>query len=248
MNGDRIWIWGRRPVLEAMRSGAVRSVVIASHTRPSDVVNEIRDLARRLHLEIREVPGPEVQRVAPGQNTQGVIAEITRRTPVHIEDLMATLRKRSDDPFVLLLDQVQDPHNFGALLRTAEAAGVHGVIVPERRSAAVTGVVSKTSAGAMSYLDIAEVTNLARAVEIVRAAGIAVVGLDSNAEATIYSVTLRGPLALVIGGEESGLRRLTRERCDQLARIPMLGQIESLNASVAGSIALYEAVRQRCLP
>jgi 23S rRNA (guanosine2251-2'-O)-methyltransferase len=160
-------------------------------------------------------------------------------------ELLALPRQDHTDAFILVLDQVQDPHNFGALLRTAEAAGVQAAIVPDRRSAPLSGTVAKTSAGALSHLPILEVKNLVRALDDLRQAGIWVIGLDAAAHVSLFETDLAVPLALVIGGEGEGLRRLTREHCDLLLKLPMRGAIESLNASVAGSIALFEGVRQR---
>jgi 23S rRNA (guanosine2251-2'-O)-methyltransferase len=144
-----------------------------------------------------------------------------------------------------MLDQVQDPHNFGALLRSAEATAVHAVVVPERRSAPLAGTVAKTSAGALSLLPILEVNNLVRALDALKRSGIWIIGLDAGAGLSLFDVDLNVPLVLVIGGEGEGLRRLTRERCDLLVRLPMRGSIESLNASVAGAVAMFECVRQR---
>lgn len=242
------WIWGRHPVVEALRQGIARQILLASGRKDSPVLDEIRALAHQGRVLVREVPRAEVERIAPGQNTQGVAAQVVERPLSTVRDLLARVEASAQAPFLLALDQIQDPHNLGALLRTANAAGVQGVIVPQRRSAPITGIVAKTSAGAVSYVPILEVTNLARALEEVRKAGIWTVGLEGTAGTLIYAVDLRVRVALVVGGEASGLRRLTREHCDFLARLPMAGQVESLNASVAGSIAMYEVVRQRLNP
>ncbi|MBV9280855.1 MAG: 23S rRNA (guanosine(2251)-2'-O)-methyltransferase RlmB [Chloroflexi bacterium] len=245
MKPETVWVWGRHPVLEALRAGTVHSILLATGRSPSPILADIRQLARQRGIPLREVEPGEIERLAPGQNTQGVAAQVLQRRRHEVGELLQGPDPGERPPFLLALDQVQDPHNVGALLRTASAAGVQGVIVPERRSAPLSGAVAKVSAGAVSHLPVAEVTNLARALDEVRHAGIWVVGLDGTAEATIFSLDLTIPLLLVIGGEGEGLRRLTRERCDFLARLPMLGPMESLNASVAGSIAMYEAVRQR---
>jgi len=236
------WIWGRHPVAEALRAGTVRRILIATGREPSAVIRDIRALASEKAVPVKDVPTAEIARVAPGQNTQGVVAEIEGPRLTAVRDLLSDL---GPSPLLLALDQVQDPHNLGALLRTADAAGVAGVILPERRSAPLSGVVAKTSAGTMSRLAIAEAPNLARALDEVRKRGIWTVGLDGTAQQALYDVDLTVPLLLVIGGEGEGLRRLTRERCDFLVHLPMFGHVESLNASVAGSIAMYEVVRQR---
>jgi 23S rRNA (guanosine2251-2'-O)-methyltransferase len=236
------WIWGRHPVLEALRAGAVDSVLLARGRRPSTVLEQIVDEARHADVPVRELPPQELARLVPNENLQGVVARVSRPLTVSLD---TALDAALGPPLLLLLDQVQDPHNVGALFRSASAAGVTGVILTGRRSAPLTGTVAKTSAGAVHHLRIAEAPNLARAMEQVRAAGTWITGLDAQAEPLIYQVDLTVPSALVVGGEESGLRRLTREGCDFLARLPMVGPTESLNASVAGSIALFEAVRQR---
>lgn len=236
------WVWGRHPVLEALRAGAVHSVLLAADRRPAPVLDEIVRTAEKAGVPLREVPADELGRLVPDENLQGVIARMSRPLTVPLQQVLG---QTEHVPLLLLLDQVQDPHNVGALLRTASAAGVTGVIMTGRRSAPLTGAVAKTSAGAVHHLLIAEAPNLVRAMEQVRAHGMWITGLDAQAETLVYDVDLTVPSALVVGGEESGLRRLTREHCDFLARLPMIGPTESLNASVAGSVALFEAVRQR---
>jgi 23S rRNA (guanosine2251-2'-O)-methyltransferase len=247
MPADTLWVWGRHPVLEAIRAGTAHAVLLASGRKPSPVLTEIRAAARVQGIPVREVDPAEINRIAPGQNTQGVAAQIVRRRLTDMRDLLSSLPASSTPLFLLALDQIQDPQNFGALLRTADAAGVQGVIVPEHRSAPVSGAVAKSSAGAVSYIPIVEVTNLARTVDELRASGVWVVGLDGSARQSIYSVDLTEPLALVVGSEGAGLRRLTREHCDVLASLPMIGRVASLNAAIAGSIAMYEVVRQRAI-
>jgi 23S rRNA (guanosine2251-2'-O)-methyltransferase len=234
------WIWGRHPVLEAIRAGRARRVLLAAGRRHSDVLDEIRRAALDRAVPLEEVPLGVVAKVAEGENSQGVAAEVSAPETARLADVLATL-----PDFLLVLDQVQDPHNVGALMRTADAAGVAAVVVPERRSAALSGVVAKTSAGATNYLPAVSVPNLSRAMDEMRQAGLWTVGLDGEARQSLYEIDLTVPVALVLGGEGKGLRRLTRHHCDLLARLPMNGRVESLNASVAGSIAMYEVVRQR---
>lgn len=236
------WLWGRHPVLEALRAGAVDTVLLATGRRPAAVLDEIVRAAQDAGVPWREVPADELKRLVPGENVQGVVARVSRPLTVPLKQ---ALDHQSGVPLLLLLDQIQDPHNVGALFRTAAAAGVTGVVLTGRHSAPLSGTVAKTSAGAVHHLRIAEASNLARAIEQLRASGIWITGLDGQAPQLLYDIDLKIPSALVVGGEGSGLRRLTRERCDFLARLPMVGRIESLNASVAGSIALFEAVRQR---
>ncbi len=206
---------------------------------------EIEAQARGQRVSVREVHMRELEEMAPGATTQGVAALVSIQRLETVEELAATVARFSATPFILVLDQVQDPHNFGALLRSAEATGIQAVVVPERRSAPLAGTVAKTSAGALSLLPILEVTNLTRALSELKQSGIWTVGLDAAAGTGLFDADLTVPLALVIGGEGEGLRRLTRESCDLLVNLPMRGSIESLNASVAGSVAMFECVRQR---
>lgn len=245
MSGPPLWIWGRHPVLEALRSGTARSVLVAEGRKAAPILDEIRAAVAAAGIPLREVSQAEIDRLAPGESAQGVVAEVVEHRLNDVPELLALVAGRPESPFLLALDQIQDPHNVGALLRTADAAGVQGVIMPERRSAPISGTVARASAGAVSHLPIVHAKNLARALDEVRGAGIWVAGLDGAATQTVFETDLRGPMAIVIGSEGEGLRRLTRERCDFLLRIPMRGAIESLNASVAGAITMYEVARQR---
>ena len=244
MNAEAIWVWGRHPVLEALRAGRVESLLVARSVR-NPALEELVALAHRQGLQVRDVPDVELQAMSPGSIMQGVAAYARLPLLADFEDLLQCVGSSSEAPFILLLDQIQDPHNFGALLRSSEAAGVQAVIVPDRRSAPLSGTVAKTSAGALSVLPILRVTNLVRTIDDLKKAGIWIAGLDASAHMSVYDADLTIPLALAIGSEGSGLRRLTSERCDLLLRLPMQGVIQSLNASVAGSIALFERVRQR---
>jgi 23S rRNA (guanosine2251-2'-O)-methyltransferase len=240
-----IWIWGRHPVLEALRAERATSVLLAVGQRSAPVVEEILSQARLQGVPVREVTAKDLDSMSPGATTQGVAATVTMRRVETVEGVLAGAAKSDQKAFLLILDQIQDPHNFGALLRSAEAAGIHAVVVPERRSAPLAGTVAKTSAGALSLVPILEVTNLARTLDELKRSGIWIVGLDATAGVTLFDADLTVPLALVIGGEGDGLRRLTREKCDLLVSLPMRGVISSLNASVAGAVAMFECVRQR---
>jgi 23S rRNA (guanosine2251-2'-O)-methyltransferase len=245
VSNSTFWIWGRHPVLEGLRAGRVRGVLLVASGKVAPVVQDIRRLAEERGVPVRLVSPAEIEQVAPGENTQGVAAEMMGPALVDLDSLCDQLQGTDTIPFLLATDQIQDPHNVGALLRTAEAAGVGGIVMPEHRGAPLSGTVAKVSAGALSYLPIAVVTNLAQALDRLKDRGIWAVGLDGEARQTVFQADLRVPLVLVVGSEGEGLRRLTRERCDFLVKLPMAGHIESLNASVAGSIAMYEVVRQR---
>jgi 23S rRNA (guanosine2251-2'-O)-methyltransferase len=198
---------------------------------------------RRIPFEIHD--RRDLDRRA-GDHHQGVIAEAEPFTYAHPDDLLASAEERSEPPLLLALDSLQDPQNFGTLLRTAQAVGAHGVLVPEHRAVGVTPAVSNASAGAVEHLRVARVTNLARALGQLKSRGVWVYGLSVDADAAYWDVDLSGPLALVVGSEGSGVGRQVREACDVLVKIPMAnGAIQSLNASVAGSLVLYEAFRQR---
>ncbi len=203
--------------------------------------------AQRAGIPVAERPRDELDRIVRrGALHQGIIAEAGEFEYVELDDILAAVRATSEPAFLLLLDNVQYVKNFGALLRTAEAVGVQGVIIPEHRQAGVTGEVRKASAGAVDFLRVAQVTNLARTIEQLKAAGIWVVGIEEAPNARLYTEgDYTVPVAFVVGSELEGLRRLTREKCDYIVKIPMWGQMPSLNVSVAGSIVLYEARMQR---
>lgn len=244
MTGDETWIWGRHPVLEALRARSVSRLVIASDRAPAEILVAARSLASESGVPSRELPLAELERLVRSEHTQGIAAQITPPQTVDLADLLND-PERVEAPFLLALDQIQDPHNLGALLRTADAAGVHGILAPDRRTAPLSGSVAKVAAGALGYVKFARVPNLTRALQDIKRAGIWVVGLEGEAGVTLYDIDLTVPLVLVLGNEGSGLRRLTAEQCDHRVRLPMTGRVESLNAAVAGSVAMYEVMRQR---
>lgn len=239
-------LYGRNAVHECLRAGrrTVYKVLLAEGIRESGIIADILDATRGRgivpqHVERRQLDGlGEV-------NHQGVAAEVEEYPYSDPEAMLKTAEERGEYPLLLLLDCLQDPQNFGALLRTAEAVGVHGVIIPKRRAVAVTPAVVNASAGAVEHLLVARETNLVQVMDRLKATDVWVVGLEDVPEAQLYHrADLNIPLALVVGSEGEGMHRLVRERCDFLIRLPMRGRIGSLNASVAGSIALYEIWRQ----
>lgn len=210
----------------------------------------LRERAQRLGLTIIAADGEALAKRVGAVAHQGAVAAVRPLKPWDEDDLLAALDERSrepaaGEPLLLVLDGVTDPHNLGACLRTADAAGVRALVIPRDRSAAVDGIVSKVAAGAAEFVPVATVTNLARTLTALKERGIWIVGTDGGAEHSLYGVDLARPLALVLGAEGAGLRRLTRERCDFLVRIPMAGQVESLNVSVAAGVSLFEARRQQ---
>ena len=240
-------IYGRNPVLEALRhDGGLSRILIAGGVKETPPIQEIMSLARQQGISVEIVDRRALDARSLGAVHQGVLAIAEPFDYATVDDIMA--RAGSDPLLVLALDSVQDPQNLGTLLRTAEAVGVHGVLLPERRAVSVTPVVEKASAGAARLLAIAQVTNLVRALKDMKAAGAWVAGVENEATATSYDkADLTGPLVLVLGSEGKGLGRLVRETCDFLVSLPMRGQVSSLNVAVAGSIVLYEVLRQRKL-
>lgn len=238
-------IVGRNPVLEAMRAGRrVYRLILASGIR-GHAVQQLIALAQERNIDIQYQPKHLLDALAKGDNHQGVIAEVEPIGYVDLFTLLDQIESRGEAPFLVILDEISDPHNLGAIIRSADAAGAHGVIIPERRSAGVTATVAKTSAGAVEYVPVCQVKNLVWAIEELKKRGIWVVGADMEGERLHTQASLTGPLAIVIGSEGKGLRRLVQEKCDFLVRLPMYGKVNSLNASVAAGILLYEVVRQR---
>jgi 23S rRNA (guanosine2251-2'-O)-methyltransferase len=242
-------LYGRRPVYEALRAGRRRIYKLLLAEGLSDKsgpVAELVSLARDAGVPVTGTPRRELDRVT--DNHQGVVAQASPYAYFELDQLVAAVAALGLPPLFLLLDLLQDPQNFGSLLRTAEAVGVHGIIIPDRRAVGVTPAVVSASAGAVEHLRVAQVTNLARTIEELKEHDVWVAGLEATPGAELYDrADLRGPLALVVGSEGSGLRRLVREKCDFLVRLPMHGRVASLNAAVAGSVALYEVDRQRRL-
>jgi 23S rRNA (guanosine2251-2'-O)-methyltransferase len=208
-------------------------------------IRELRRNAEVAGVHLHAATVEALVKLVGNVNHQGAVAAVRPLKPWYESDLADAIPSMTGDALLLVLDGVTDPHNLGACLRTAEAAGVHAVITPKDRSAAVDGVVRKVAAGAADFVPVASVTNLARTLDLLKGAGIWVVGLDGEATQDLFSADLKRPLALVLGAEGTGMRRLTRERCDFVVRIPMIGQMESLNVSVAAGVALFEARRQR---
>jgi len=246
---DGAHVFGVQPVLEALRAAArpVERVTVADGAHESRL-HEIIELARKAGVPVRRAPRAELQRIVPGANHQGVVATISaaRYTPADV--LLEALGARvgtGEPPLCVVLDGVEDPRNLGAIIRTVECAGAHGVFVPERRAAGLTETVAKAAACALEYVPVARAVNLARLVEDLKGRGLWTVGTASDAATSYTGWDWTQPCALLLGGEGEGLRRLVRERCDALVSIPLLGRIESLNVSVAAGIILYEAVRQR---
>ena len=238
---------GRNAVIEALRSErGINKILLAEGDRAGSV-KEILSLARERGIVVQSVNRSKLEALAGGMRHQGVLAYVSPVAYAELEDILKRAAEKEEPPFLLLLDELEDPHNLGALLRTADAAGVHGVLIPKRRSVPLNATVAKTSAGAVEYVPVARIGNISQTLRGLKQKGMWVAGADMGGEQAYYEADLTGPLVLVIGSEGHGMSRLTREQCDFVVRMPMAGRINSLNASVAGSILMYEVMRQRLL-
>ena len=237
-------IEGRNAVLEAFRSGRCVDKLFILDGCQDGPVRTIAREARKTDTIINYVTKERLDQLSETRNHQGVIAQVAAYEYASVDDILAKAREKGEPPFLILLDNVEDPHNLGAIIRTANLAGAHGVIIPKRRSAGLTATVAKTSAGALNYTPVAKVTNLVRTMEELKEQGVWFVCADMDGE-SMYSLNLTGPIGLVIGNEGEGVSRLVKKACDFTAAIPMKGDIDSLNASVAAGVLAYEIVRQR---
>jgi len=236
-------IAGRNPVCEALRAGRpINKIYLARNLKPATAA-EVSGLARESRVPVQRVEKQLLDRMAEGALHQGIVASVAPYQYADLDDILARLGAR--DPLLVLLDGINDPHNLGAIIRSADAAGAHGVVIPSRRAASVTPVVARASAGAVEFVPVARVTNMAVTMDMLKGRGIWVAGADPAADQLFWDAPLDGPLAVVVGGEDKGISRLVREKCDHLVRLPMAGRVNSLNASVAAALVLFEAARQR---
>ncbi|MBQ8682285.1 MAG: 23S rRNA (guanosine(2251)-2'-O)-methyltransferase RlmB [Selenomonadales bacterium] len=238
-------IVGRNSVMEALKSGrSINKLWIAKGDRQGSV-REIAALAKKQGIIVQEVDERKVKDLAGDMRHQGVLAFVSPVEYKDWEDVLAGVMARGEVPLFILLDELEDPHNLGAILRTSDAAGAHCVLIPKRRACPLNATVAKTSAGAVEYVPVAQIGNIAQTIRSLKKAGFWVVGADMDGAENFYEANLTGPLLLIVGSEGKGMGRLTKEQCDFLVKIPMHGRINSLNASVACSLLLYEAERQR---
>lgn len=239
------FVAGRNSVMEALKAGrSINKILVAKGERHGGI-KEIIGLARSRGLVVQEVEGAKLDQVAAGVRHQGVVAMVSPVAYAEVEDILTAAKEKGEEPFMILLDELEDPHNVGAILRTADAAGVHGVLLPKRRTSPLTATVAKTSAGAVEYVPVARIGNVAQTLEQLKKQGMWVVGADMDGDKYYYEADLTGPVVVVVGSEGKGMGRLTKEACDFVVKIPMKGKITSLNASVACSLLLYEVYRQR---
>jgi 23S rRNA (guanosine2251-2'-O)-methyltransferase len=238
-------IVGRQPVLEALKSRQPIERIFILHGTAGSHIDQAKQLARKLAIPVKETDKERFTELAGDTLTQGIIAIIDSYRYAEIEEILAVAQQKNEPPFILILDEIEDPHNLGALIRSAECAGMHGIIIPLHNAASVNATVTKTSAGATAHLPIARVTNIAQTFDELKKAGVWIVGSEMESDTLYYHHDYTGPLAIVVGNEGKGIRRLVKEKCDFLVRIPMHGKIESLNVSVAGALVMFEAAKSR---
>ena len=238
-------IEGRNAVIEALRAGTAIDKIYIARGETDAALGHIASTARGRGIVVAEADRRKLDGMSRTKSHQGVIAIAAVREYAGVDDILNAARERGEPPLIVVCDELSDPHNLGAVIRTAECAGAHGVVIPKRRSAGLTAIVAKTSAGAVSYLPVARVPNLTALLKRLKDEGLWVFGAAADGGTSLYDADLRGPAAIVIGSEGDGMGRLVREQCDFLVSIPMKGRLNSLNASAAAAVVLYEAVRQR---
>lgn len=240
-------IEGRNAVIELLKSDRpINKILIARGDRQGSI-NEIIKLAKQNKVIVTEVDKNKLDTYSETKHHQGVIAFVSPVEYKDVDYILNVAKEREEEPFILIADEIEDPHNLGALIRSAEIAGCHGVIIPKRRAVAVTEIVSKVSVGATEYMPIARVNNINETIRNLKEKGVWIVGTDGSADTLYYEQDLTGPIAIVVGSEGRGMNKLTMKSCDFLVKIPMMGKITSLNASVSGGIVMFEALKQRLL-
>ena len=244
MRYEELTIAGRNAVIEAFRSGKTIDKVFILVGCQDGPIQTVKREAKKHDCIVQFVKKERLDQLSETGHHQGVIAYAAAYEYAEVEDILALAREKKEPPFIFLLDNIEDPHNLGAIIRTANLAGAHGVIIPKRRAAGLTATVARTSAGALNYTPVAKVTNLANTIEELKKEGMWFVCADMGGE-VMYDLNLKGSIGLVIGNEGEGVSRLVKEKCDYIASIPMKGDIDSLNASVAAGVLAYEIVRQR---
>lgn len=238
-------IIGRNAVIEALKGERTIEALYIANSKLEGSINIIVGIAKEKRIIIKEIDKRKLDSMCDGAVHQGVIAKVTPYKYSEVSDILALAKERGESPFLIILDEVEDPHNLGSIVRTAELFGVHGIIIPKRRSASVSATVYKSSVGAIEHVKIAKVTNLNATIEDLKEKGIWIYGADIRAEEYSYQADFSGPCAIIIGNEGRGISKLTVQKCDKLIKIPMVGKINSLNASVAGGIIMYEVLKGR---
>lgn len=236
---------GRNAVIELLESGRDINKILIAKGEKHGSINKIIAMAKENKIIVTEIERNKLNQISQTQNNQGVIAIVPPFNYCEVEDILEEAKIKNEPPFILILDGIEDPHNLGAIIRTAETAGAHGIIIPKRRAASVNSTVSKVSAGAVQYMKIARVNNINETIKFLKENDVWVCGTDMDTKKYYYQESYKGPIAIVIGSEGFGMSRLVKENCDFLVKIPMKGKITSLNASVSAGIVMYEATKQR---
>lgn len=237
-------IEGRNPIIEALRSDRAIDKIMISNSSKEGSIKKIIGMAKEKNIVIQYVDKHKLDEISTSHAHQGVIAVVSDYKYYELSDLLEIANKKGEDPFFIILDEITDPHNLGTIIRTADAVGAHGVIIPKRRSVHITSVVAKASAGAVEYVPVCKVTNIVNTIKQLKKEGLWIAAADMDGE-VFYEQNLTGPIGLVIGSEGFGVSRLVKQNCDFVVKMPMIGNVSSLNASVAGGILLYEIFRQR---
>ncbi|MGG0763284.1 23S rRNA (guanosine(2251)-2'-O)-methyltransferase RlmB [Bacillus paramycoides] len=238
------YIIGRNPVIEALRSGRDINKIWIAEGATKGQVQIVLALAKENKIILQHAPKKKLDQLVEG-NHQGVIAQVAAYQYAELEDLFKVAEKRNEDPFFLILDEIEDPHNLGSIMRTADATGAHGIIIPKRRAVGLTASVAKASTGAIEYIPVARVTNLSRTIDELKERGLWIAGTDAKGKTDYRHLDGKMPIGLVIGSEGKGMSRIIGEKCDFLITLPMVGKVTSLNASVAASLLMYEVYRKR---
>ncbi|KIL52251.1 23S rRNA (guanosine(2251)-2'-O)-methyltransferase RlmB [Jeotgalibacillus campisalis] len=238
------FIGGKNPVIEALKAGREINKVWIAEGSQKGQMQQVIHLAKEAGILVQFVPKKKVDQLLEGQH-QGVVASVAAYQYAEVDDMIALAKSRNEDPFILILDELEDPHNLGSIMRTADATGAHGIIIPKRRAVGLTATVAKASTGAIEHIPVARVTNLSRTIDDLKEQGLWITGTDAKESQDYRRFDATMPLGLVIGSEGKGMGRLIREKCDFLVHLPMSGHVTSLNASVAASILMYEIYRKR---
>ncbi|MGM8216206.1 23S rRNA (guanosine(2251)-2'-O)-methyltransferase RlmB [Bacillaceae bacterium W0354] len=237
------WLIGKNPVLEALRTEKAINKILVLETMEKKSLNQIIKLAKEQNIFVQKVPKKKLDQI--GSHHQGVAASIAAYEYAEIDDLFNVANKRGETPFFILLDELEDPRNLGSIMRTADAVGAHGIIIPKRRSVQLTQTVAKASTGAIEHIPVVRVTNMSQTIDRLKEQGVWIIGTDAKGKNDYREIEYDLPLALVIGSEGKGMSRIVTEKCDWLVRLPMKGSVTSLNASVSASLLMYEVYRQR---
>lgn len=245
MKDDLDRIEGRNSVLEAIKAGRTINKLIVQKGEKEGSIRHIIALAREKGIVVQETDRSNLDRISTTHAHQGVIAHVSFKDYVEVDDILENAKSKEEAPYIIILDGITDAYNLGSILRTADAVGAHGVIIPKRRAIGLNAAVSKASAGAIEYVPVARVTNISQTIEYLKKRNIWVVGTDLSGEKSFYESDLKGPVALVIGSEGEGMGKLVAQKCDFIVNIPMKGKVSSLNAAIAGAIIMYEIQKQR---